>query len=183
MDAPSAPIAELMTPDSNITTIGSSTQKESREFHNLLNDYYLKVELNSYDKLILVCYNQKLLDNIRYETNISINCLYYMCPAFKAYDLKQIYEIIITIIEDGKFEISKKNDDLFFYIMITDPLGNPLKVSFKLNSNTSNTKDEFLDILSKEVLTLRKQKEDLEEIKNEQNEFKKEIEELNKMVK
>ena len=106
-----------------------------------------------------------------------------MCPAFKAYDLKQIYEIIIKIIEDGKFEINKKNDNLYFYIMITDPLGNQLKVSFKLNNNTSNKTDEFLDVLSKEVILLRKQKEDLEEIKNEQNEFKKEIEELNKLVK
>ena len=178
MDAPSAPIAHDMTPDSN----DSPTHKESREFYNLLNDYYLKVETNSYNKLKLVCYNKKLLDNIRYETKISIDSLYQICPTFKAYDLKHIYEIIIKIIEDGKFEINKKNDDLFFYIMITDPLGNQMKVSFKLNNNTSNKKDEFLDALSKEVILLRKQKEDLEEIKNEQNEFKKEIEEINKLV-
>ena len=183
MDAPSAPIVYYRTPDSNDTTNGSPIPKESREFYNLLNDYYLKIELDSYDKLKLVCYNKKLLDNIRYETKISIDSLYQMCPAFKAYDLKQIYEIIIKIIEDGKFEINKKNDNLYFYIMITDPLGNQLKVSFKLNNNTSNKTDEFLDVLSKEVILLRKQKEDLEEIKNEQNEFKKEIEELNKLVK
>ena len=181
MDAPSAPIA--MTPDSDCKTTESSIQKVSREFHNLLNDYYLKVELNSYDKLKLICYNKKLLDNIRYEKQISINSLYQLCPAFKAYDIKQIYEIITKMIEDGNFEINKKNEDVFFYIKITDPLGSQLKLPFKLNDTNSNKKDEFLDILSKEIISLRKQKEELKEIKNEQNEFKKEIEELNKLVK
>ena len=180
MDAPSAPV--VMTPDSDGKTTGSSTQKVSREFHSLLNDYYLKVELNSYDKLKLICYNKKLLDNIRYEKEISIDSLYQLCPAFKAYDIKQIYEIIIKMIEDGNFEI-KKNEDVFFYIKITDPLGSQLKVPFKLNDTNSNKKDEFLDILSKEIISLRKQKEELKEIKNEQNEFKKEIEELKKFVK
>ena len=64
MDA-SAPI--VMIPDSDVKTTVFSTQKVSRELSNLLNDYYLIVELNSYDKLKLICYNKKLLDNIRYE--------------------------------------------------------------------------------------------------------------------
>ena len=62
-------------------------------------------------------------------------------------------------------------------------MGSQLKVPFKLNDTNSNKKDEFLDILSKEIISLRKQKEELKEIKNEQNEFKKEIEELKKFVK
>ena len=172
-----APLALSITPYSDEKVI-----EDSREFHNLLNDYYLKVELNTYGKLKLISYNKKLLDNIRYEKQLSINTLYQLCSAFKAYDIKQIYEIIIKKIEDGKFDLTKKDGDLFFNMKITDPLGNLLEVPFKLKDVNSNKKDEFLDMLSKEIILLRKQKEELEEIKSEQNDFKKEIEELKKLV-
>jgi len=171
-DSPSAP---TILRESVIKSI-----QDSKEFQNLLNDYYLKVELY-YDNLKLICYNKKLLDNIRYEVQLSIDSLHQLCPAFKAYDLKQIYEIIIKIIEDGKCEITKKDDDLIFNMKIVDPLGKDLNESIKLNGS-SNKKDEFLDVLSREIILLRKQKEDLEEIKNEQNDFKKEIEELKKLA-
>ena len=171
-DSPSAP---TILRESVIKSI-----QDSKEFQNLLNDYYLKAELY-FDNLKLICYNQKLLDNIRYEVQLSIDSLHQLCPAFKAYDLKQIYEIIIKIIEDGKCEITKKDDDLIFNMKIVDPLGKDLNESIKLNGS-SNKKDEFLDVLSREIILLRKQKEDLEEIKNEQNDFKKEIEELKKLA-
>ena len=171
-DSPSAP---TILRESVIKSI-----QDSKEFQNLLNDYYLKVELY-YDNLKLICYNKKLLDNIRYEEQLSIDSLYQLCPTFKAYELKQIYEIIIKIIEDGKCEIIKKDDDLLFNMKIMDPLGKDLNASIKLNGS-SNKKDEFLDVLSREIILLRKQKEDLEEIKNEQNDFKKEIEELKKLA-
>ena len=171
-DSPSAP---TILRESVIKSI-----QDSKEFQNLLNTYYLKAELY-YDNLKLICYNKKLLDNIRYEVQLSIDSLHQLCPAFKAYDLKQIYEIIIKIIEDGKCEITKKDDDLIFNMKIVDPLGKDLNESIKLNGS-SNKKDEFLDVLSREIILLRKQKEDLEEIKNEQNDFKKEIEELKKLA-
>ena len=158
--------------------------KEFKEFHDLLNEFYLKIGYTSENKLILICYNIKLLDNIRYEAKISsINQLYELSSIFKPYsNLRDIYDLFIQFIENKKFEIKNENNLINLNLIATDVDSNTIKISIKLLDSKEEKKDEYLNILSKEILNIRKQKEELEEIKNEQNDFKKEIEELKNMI-
>ena len=67
---------EALLPQSN---------EQFKEFPNLLNEYYLKVTYNSENKLILICYNIILLDNIKYEAKVSMDELHNLCSTFKSY--------------------------------------------------------------------------------------------------
>ena len=139
--------------------------------------------INTENNLILICYNTKLLDNIRYEAKLYINKLYELSSSFKPYnDIKQIYDLFIQIIENKRFEIKKDLNFLDLIIIITDMLSNTIKVSIHLKDSNYGKRDDYLNILSKEIISFRKQKEELNEIKKEQNDFKKEIEELKKMI-
>ena len=173
--------APMPAPTPNVLNKNSIQKYE--EFFNLLNKYYLKVGYNYDNKLILICYNSESLDNIRYETTISQDELYKLSSAFKPYQsINLIFEVIIKIIKDGKFNIEKEKNYLLFYMIITDILSNDIKISIRLETIDEKNKDEFLNILSKEIIEIRKQKEELDILKEQQNTFKNEIEELKKMI-
>ena len=166
-----------------VQTPNRNSIQKYEEFFNLLNEYYLKVGYNYNNRLILICYNSKSLDNIRYEATISQDELYKFSSAFKPYQtINLIFEVIIKIIKDGKFNIKKEKNYLLFYITITDILSNDIKIPIRLEIIDEKNKDEFLNVLSKEIIEIRKQKDELDILKEEQNTFKKEIEELKKMV-
>ena len=154
-----------------------------KEFPNLLNQYYLKVGYNKDNKLILICYNIILLDNIRYEAKISKTELYQLTSAFRTFqNISQIYDAILQIINNGNFEIVKEPKNLNFILTITDMFGNNIKALITLQENNSGKRDEFLNVLSNEIIKIRKQNDDLEQIKKEQNDFKNEIEQLKQMI-
>ena len=159
------------------------SKEEFKEFPNLLNEYYLKVTYNSENKLILICYNIILLDNIRYEAKVSLNELHNLCSTFKPYqNINQIFEIVIKIIENKKFEIKKESNYINFIMTITDMFSNIIKTSIRLQDKNVGKRDEFLNVLSKEIINLRKQRDELEEIKKDQNDIKKDILELKNML-
>ena len=155
-----------------------------KEFPNLLNEYYLKVGYSKDNQLILICYNIILLDNIRYEAKISITELYQLSSAFKTYqNISQIFEVILQIINNGNFEIVKESKKILnFIITITDMFSNNIKALISLQESNSDKRDEFLNVLSNEILKIRKQNDVLEQIKKEQDNFKNEIEQLKQMI-
>lgn len=176
MDAPQP----CMTPSEFYDKI---TEDNFTEFSNLLNEFYLKIEHDSLNKLILISYNIKLLDNIRYESKITIDKLYQISSAFKAYqNIHQIYKAIIKIIEDGKFDIKQNSKTISLVIKITDILSKTIDVEITLIDINDSKKDDFLCVLGNELVKIRNQKDELDIIKKEQDEFKKEIEELKKMI-
>ena len=158
-------------------------KEEFKEFPNLLNEYYLKVAYNSENKLILICYNIILLDNIRFESKISLKELHNLCSTFKPYqNINQIYEIIVKIIENGKFEIKKESNYIDFTIIITDMFSNIIKASIRLQEKNDEKSDEFFNVLSQEIINIKKIKDKIEEIKKDQDNFKKDILELKNML-
>ena len=157
--------------------------EQFKEFPNLLNEYYLKVGYKSEDKLQLICYNIVLLDNIRYEAKTTINELHQLCSAFMPYkNMSQLFEVIVKLIENGKFEIQKESKHINFILIITDMFSNVIKASIRLQDKNDGKRDEFLNVLSKEIINLRKQRDELEEIKKDQNDIKKDILELKNML-
>ena len=175
--------APLPAMSSKRQSITQGEEEEYQEFNDLLNEYYLKIGYNSDQKLFLICYNTKLLDNIRYEGNFSIKECHELSQAFKSCTkIKKIYEIIITIIKDGKFKIVKNSKSLDLIISLSNILGKIINVSFQLNGNNPDKGDELIYIISNEIKNLRNKKEELENIKNEQNNLKNEIEELKKLL-
>ena len=175
MDAP-----EPATPKN----IGDKPSTENyKEFTNILDEYYLKIEYSLDNKLTIICYNIKLLNNIRYEAKISREELYELSSAFKPYQkINQIFEVIVKIIEDGKFEIKQNSNNISLIINITDMFSQIIKVKIILLDSNDGKRDEFLCILSNEIIKIRKQKDELDIIKKEQEDFKKEIEELKQMI-
>ena len=175
-----APLPKMITHEGENIKQG---EKEYQKFSDLLNEYYLKVGYSSGQKLFLICYNSKLLDNIRYEVKISIKQFHELSQTFKSYEeIKNIYEIIIKIIKDGKFKIVKNSNYLDFIISISNIYGNNEEVSIQLHESNSDKRNELINIISNEIKIMRNQKEELEKIKKEQFNLKNEIEELKKLL-
>ena len=59
---------------------------------------------------------------------------------------------------------------------------NNIKALISLQDSNSEKRDEFLNVLSNEIIKIRKQNDDLEQIKKEQDKFKNEIEQLKQMI-
>ena len=156
----------------------SKISKKIINFHEFYNfgEYYLKLSHNDKEELVIICYNIDKLDGIRYETKKNIDQIYNLNSIFRQFaNIKEIYELILDLIKDNQISLSLNPDkNLIFSFVITDIKRNNHKVDIILvnNSNDNNTK-EYINILTNEIINLRKNNINHDkEIKGLKNEIK-----------
>ena len=151
--------------------------KKYEEFYDLLNEYYLKISIIADNNLYFQCYNTKLLDNIEYREKFSINMFYAISNKLKQFSkIEELLNYLVILIENKKFNIEKKEENIVLTFKIEEDKNNIIIILKKKVKN----KDEYLQILSNEIIEIRKQSEKIEKIKQDNAEIFKKIDELKK---
>ena len=153
-------------------------KKICNEFFDVSKDYYLKISIID-NNLLFQCYNTNLLDNIEYSEKMSFNKFQGKSPKFQQYKNKEdLLKYLEIIIDNKKCEIKKEGENLILTFIIGDKNPN-IDITLKKKEKQN---DEFLQILSREVIEIRKKNKRLEKIKKEHAEIFKKIDELKKYV-
>ena len=155
----------------------------SKEFFDLLNDYYLKISTTPIETIKFQCYNSNLLDNIEYKTELSIHKLHELFSVFNYIkNIDDIFEQLIKLIEGDKIKIEKNKDKLYLNFLIKNYLGENINTIIYLDNKIEHD-NEFFNLISKEIIKIRKQNKDINIIKDEQSNIKKQLEKLKKIYK
>ena len=180
----------------NISNIPKSSQNNSNlnkqvddETEYNLGEYYLKLSLKNPNELSIIGYNIELLDTIRYENHMDLNTMYKINNIFKIYpSICEVYKMINRLIGQNKYEISNKNGE-FNFAIIVDILNDNNKVNIPLLHKNVNNNDEYIKILSEEIKKLKGNNNNLADIncelnmlKEENNSIKNEINLLKKII-
>ena len=176
----------MEAPKPTFTTISGEVLK-CNEYYNL-DQYFLKLFYTDGDELNFICYNMEMLDGIKYELKIKLEEIYEMSNIFRQYtNMKDLYELIIDLINDNKYEIKNGNDNnLIFNITISDIKRNNHIIKFVLINEKNNNTQEYINILSNEIKNLRminkNNIQEIKEIKEENKEIKKEINDIRNIL-
>ena len=168
---------------------GSKTQNKNEpnytEFE-YLEGYYLNI---SYDQGITIfAYNLDLLDGKRFESQISLPSLFKLYYKFRELKTpKEIYLFIVELIKENHFKITPNNDNLILNLLIEENFGKT-EIPFHLSNydrkfgNYKNN-EEYIKILTNEILRLKNSKNEIHELKEEENKYlKNELQELKSII-
>ena len=151
-------IIDFFAPETSETqeTIEAVSPEEanSKEYDDL-NGYYSKISFIK-DEFSIIMYNISSLEGIRYEFKMKRKELYNLTPAFKK--LRKVYEIfkmIIEIIDENNYKIIKEDNKLKLILAINNSLIEEKEITFLLNKNKKNDKNEYIRILSDSIKKLR----------------------------
>lgn len=147
---------------------------DSKEYSNL-NEYYLKVGYNNINELIIIIYNNELLNGNRYELKRGLESIISFHKNFKSScSISDIYKQIICFINEGKYKIKLNHNDT---ITLT------FNKIIEFNLIRHKEENEYLHVLSSQIRNLKnknnicnktilKLQEENASIKNELNELK-----------
>ena len=153
--------------------VDKNTNIKPQEFHNL-NGFYLKI-INEYRNLIITAYDINALDGKKYEFKKDLDELRSSYDTFKYNSIEEILQMIIKLIENGKYNIDKKENYIILSLVIKESL--KLNVEFILNYE-EEVNNEYIEILSNEIRLLRNNNKLINEIKEESKKIRLEIEQL-----
>ena len=148
----------------------SSPQENFHDFSKYGN-YYIKVFYTNKEELAIICYDLTLLDGIKYELKANIKDIYKINNSFIKYNnIKDIYQLIINLIEENRVILKKNanNNTLSFSFKISDEKKSDINIEFNLPNEKCNNSQEYINILSSEIIYLR----------NSHNETTKELQSL-----
>ena len=133
-----------------MNTPNPEQKKENfKQFFDLNDEYYLKISTTEENELNFQCYNTKLLDLIECSEKMHLNKLQELSPKLKDYPkLIDLLGYIEILIDNKKYSFDKDGENLILKIIIDDK--NIIPILLKKKIKESN--DEFLQILSKEVI-------------------------------
>ena len=121
-----------------------------------IRDYYIKLFYNDVDELNIICYNLVLLDGIKYGLKMNLQDIYDLSNIFRQYtNMKDLYQFIIDLINEEKYELIKDNKNLALKLVISDIKKNEHKISFILVQENNNNTQEYINILSNEIKSMR----------------------------
>ena len=126
-------------PKPTLVTVTGDVEKYN-EYYNL-GEYYMKLFYTNNGELTIICYNMQVLDGTKYEVKLNLEKIYDLSNVFRQYtNMKELYEFIIDLINEGKYELKKKDNNMILNIMITDIKKNEHNITFTLyNENNNNT--------------------------------------------
>ena len=131
------------------------------------NGYYLKVIYYN-DELSIIIYNMNSLDGIRYELKMELINIYKINMIFrKLGTIEEIFKKIIKLIDDNKYKIIKKEDNLKLVLILLDnnDQNKDNEISFILSKNTKENKKDYIQVLSNSIVKLK----DINRLLNEEN--------------
>ena len=124
-----------------------------KEFPDL-DGHYLKITLFNGD-IHIVSYNMNLLNGIKYETQITQKEMLQKSQS-QAFSTLNLYELIIKKIGDKKFNIKSDSSNVILFLLETSTiLNNNKDINIIIPKNNNHRITELEVILSKEVLKLR----------------------------
>ena len=124
-----------------------------KEFSDL-DGHYLKLSLYNGD-IHIVSYNMNLLNGIKYETQITQKEMLQKSQS-QAFSTLNLFELIIKKIGDKKFKITSDPSKVIIFLLETnDILNNNKDIHIVIPKNNNHRTTEFEAILSKEVIKLR----------------------------
>ena len=176
----------MEAPKPSFTTISGEVIK-ANEYYDL-GKYYLNLFYTDDDKLNIISYNMEILDGIKYQLTKNLQEIFEMSTIFRQYtNMKDLYEFIIDLINDNKYEIKNGNDNnLTFNLTINDIKGNNHLIRFILYHEKNNNTQEFINILSNEIKNMREINEnnvqEIKELKEENRDIKEELKDIRNIV-
>lgn len=161
-----------MNSNQGLTPSGNN-QSNYKEFYK--KDYYIKIEMNNFQEIIIIIYNIKLLDNIKYQIKIQLKEFYCLSKSFKMYDtIEEIFGVLIELIKNNNYMID--NGKIKF--IIGDLLQNKKEIEVRLTKEDTN--NEYLKILTREIKT----KDDIiKNLEDKYNIMKGELTEMKNLIK
>ena len=176
----------MEAPKPGFTTVSGEVLK-TNEYYNL-GKYYLKLFFTDDDKLDIICYNMEILNGIKYELTKNLQEIYEISSIFRQYtNMKDLYEFIIDLINDNKYEIKNGNDNnLVFNLTISDIKRNNHLIKLVLYHEKNNNTQEYINILSNEIKNLRdinkNNIQEIKELKEENRDIKEELKDIRNIV-
>ena len=172
-------------PKPTLVTVTGDIEKYN-EYYNL-GEYYMKLFYTNNGELTIICYNMQVLDGTKYEIKLNLEKIYDLINVFRQYtNMKELYEFIIDLINEGKYELKKKDNNMILNIMITDIKKNEHNITFTLYNENNNNTQEYINILSNEIKNMRitnnNNIKEIKELKKENEDIKNEIKEIKKVL-
>ena len=172
-------------PKPTLVTVTGDIEKYN-EYYNL-GEYYMKLFYTNNGELTIICYNMQVLDGTKYEVKLNLEKIYDLSNVFRQYtNMKELYEFIIDLINEGKYELKKKDNNMILNIMITDIKKNEHNITFTLYNENNNNTQEYINILSNEIKNMRitnnNNIKEIKELKKENEDIKNEIKEIKKVL-
>ena len=172
-------------PKPTLVTVTGDVEKYN-EYYNL-GEYYMKLFFTNNGELTIICYNMQVLDGTKYEVKLNLEKIYDLSNVFRQYtNMKELYEFIIDLINEGKYELKRNENNMILNIIITDIKKNEHNITFTLYNENNNNTQEYISILSNEIKNMRitnnNNIEEIKELKKENEDIKNEIKEIKKVL-
>ena len=172
-------------PKPTLVTVTGDVEKYN-EYYNL-GEYYMKLFYTNNGELTIICYNMQVLDGTKYEVKLNLEKIYDLSNVFRQYtNMKELYEFIIDLINEGKYELKKNENYMILNFMITDIKKNEHNITFTLYNENNNNTQEYINILSNEIKNMRitnnNNIKEIKELKKENEDIKNEIKEIKKVL-
>ena len=172
-------------PKPTLITVTGDVEKYN-EYYNL-GEYYMKLFFTNNGELTIICYNMQVLDGTKYEVKLNLEKIYDLSNVFRQYtNMKELYEFIIDLINEGKYELKKNDNNMILNFMITDIKKNEHNITFTLYNENNNNTQEYINILSNEIKNMRitnnNNIKEIKELKKENEDIKNEIKEIKKVL-
>ena len=172
-------------PKPTLITVTGDVEKYN-EYYNL-GEYYMKLFFTNNGELTIICYNMQVLDGTKYEVKLNLEKIYDLSNVFRQYtNMKELYEFIIDLINEGKYELKKNDNNMILNFMITDIKKNEHNITFTLYNENNNNTQEYINILSNEIknmiITNNNNIKEIKELKKENEDIKNEIKEIKKVL-
>ena len=172
-------------PKPTLITVTGDVEKYN-EYYNL-GEYYMKLFYTNNGKLTIISYNMQVLDGTKYEIKLNLEKIYDLSNVFRQYtNMKELYEFIIDLINEGKYELKKNDNYMILNFMITDIKKNEHNITFTLYNENNNNTQEYINILSNEIKNMRitnnNNIKEIKELKKENEDIKNEIKEIKKVL-
>ena len=157
------------------------SNSDSTEF-NYLQGYYLKI---SYSKntIMISAYNLEKMDGRRFESQLTITSLSKLNRVFQEMTkIRDIYNYMVRLIKDNNFKIGMEKDTLVLTLIIQEQfMKSDAKIvlcNYDRKYGNSKNNQEYINILTNEIMRLKKTKNDTDELMEENKELKNEINKL-----
>jgi len=172
-------------PKPTLVTVTGDVEKYN-EYYNL-GEYYMKLFYTNNGELTIICYNMQVLDGTKYEVKLNLEKIYDLSNVFRQYtSMKELYGFIIDLINEGKYELKKNENNMILNFMITDIKKNEHNITFTLYNENNNNAQEYINILSNEIKNMRitnnNNIKEIKELKKENEDIKNEIKEIKKVL-
>ena len=172
-------------PKPTLITVTGDVEKYN-EYYNL-GEYFMKLFYTNNGELTIICYNMQVLDGTKYEVKLNLEKIYDLSNVFRQYtNMKELYEFIIDLINEGKYELKKNENYMILNFMITDIKKNEHNITFTLYNENNNNTQEYISILSNEIKNMRitnnNNIKEIKELKKENEDIKNEIKEIKKVL-